>query len=107
MPSITEELSAVLANFQKNAPDFAKVPINASRDDIIKTFDRSAVINEGQTLPEFELKDALGKPVSSKYLLSMGALLLVVSFIRYFIHICSIYSLPKKKKEKKKNNTSA
>lgn len=75
MPSIKEELSATLAGFQKNAPDFAKLPINAARADVAATFDRSGVIQEGEALPAFELKDATEQLVLSKDLLSKGALL--------------------------------
>ncbi|KAL1888449.1 hypothetical protein Sste5346_009566 [Sporothrix stenoceras] len=76
MPGIKEELSATLAGFQKNAPDFAKLPINAARADVVATFDRSGVIQGGATLPEFELKDATDKLVSANDLLSQGALLI-------------------------------
>lgn len=78
MPAaIAEELSAVISGFQKNAPESAKGPLNAARADIMATFDRSSAIREGQPLPEFELSDALGKKVSSRDLLSKGALLYV------------------------------
>ncbi|ERS98758.1 redoxin domain-containing protein [Sporothrix schenckii 1099-18] len=76
MPNVTEECSATWSNFHEHAPDFAKGPIIASRNDIISKFDRSAVVKEGQRLPEFELQDALGKSVSLKELLSTGALLI-------------------------------
>ncbi|KAK9343623.1 thioredoxin-like protein [Lipomyces starkeyi] len=70
------ELSAILENFKKNAPEPVKTVITKARNDFIESFDPKAAIQVGDTLPEFHLSDAVGNERSSAELLANGPLLI-------------------------------
>ena len=74
--SLAPQLLATYEKFNATAPDAAKAPINAAREDFARTYDTSKAIQPGQKLPEFRMQNAVGKEVSSSELLSRGPVLL-------------------------------
>ncbi|KAK5137753.1 hypothetical protein LTR08_007325 [Meristemomyces frigidus] len=79
MSLIGPQLNAVFDRFSKNAPDAIKTPINSSRAELA-TFDTSQAIKIGDRIPEFKLKDAVGKEQDSTALRASGPL--VITFYR-------------------------
>ncbi|KAK9233766.1 thioredoxin-like protein [Lipomyces kononenkoae] len=70
------ELSAILENFSKNAPEPVKTVITKALYDFIESFNPKDAIQVGESLPEFRLSDAVGNDRSSAELLANGPLLI-------------------------------
>ncbi|QKX58253.1 uncharacterized protein TRUGW13939_05374 [Talaromyces rugulosus] len=76
----TAQLNAILDGFKDKVPETVYTTVNESRANFINSFNTSAAIQVGDTLPEFSLSDAVGTQRSSSELLSKGPLL--VTFYR-------------------------
>jgi peroxiredoxin len=74
--ALAAELSAIDANLKENAPPAIVDTIVAVKTNFQKSFNRSAAIKVGDTLPPFNLTNAVGQEVSSASLLSKGPLLI-------------------------------
>ncbi|KAL7930158.1 thioredoxin-like protein [Trichoderma chlorosporum] len=76
MATLASQLAATAEGVKQNAPAPILAAINESVADIKATFDKSAVIQAGTTLPSFKLTNALGQEVTSESLLAKGAILI-------------------------------
>ncbi|KAM0261111.1 hypothetical protein ACHAQJ_002373 [Trichoderma viride] len=76
MATLATQLSAVAKGVSQNAPAPIASAIYQSIADIKSTFDKSAAIQVGTTLPSFKLPNALGQEVTSESLLAKGPVLI-------------------------------
>lgn len=74
--SLATQLSAVSENFHKKAPPDLVELITTTNTNHKASFQPSSAIKVGDTLPSFNLTNALGKEVSSASLLAKGPLLM-------------------------------
>ena len=76
--SLNAQTSAVYNQFHYNSPQYAEASARVRKvnSDFQASFDPSATIQVGDALPEFRLKNATGKEVSSTELLDHGPLLI-------------------------------
>jgi peroxiredoxin len=80
--TLTTELSNFYADFQSSAPSHISGPIISAKTELASTFDKSAVIKPGATLPSFSLPDARGKTITSSSLLAASPSGLLITFYR-------------------------
>ena len=78
--SLTTELVNVGVNFRKVAPPQIVEIIDKSSKGFQESYDPKSAIQVGQSLPSFQLKNAVGEDVNSADLLAQGPLL--ISFYR-------------------------
>ncbi|KAL7784151.1 thioredoxin-like protein [Trichoderma ceciliae] len=76
MATLASQLVTVAEGINQNAPALILSSIKESIADIKTTFDKSAAIQVGATLPSFKLPNALGQEVSSESLLAKGPVLI-------------------------------
>jgi peroxiredoxin len=74
--ALATQLNEVLDNFGKNAPESVVKAIAKSRSDFASEFKPEDAIQVGQTLPSFDLPNAVGEQIKSTDLLSKGPLLI-------------------------------
>lgn len=74
--SLATQLSTVYNGFVANGPKEFSAPILAGNAAFKASFDPTAAIQPGQTLPRFTLPNAVGTPISSADLLAKGPLLI-------------------------------
>jgi hypothetical protein len=78
--NLQEKLDALKANFEKQAPQEALEIMHKTTDDLRKSGILERVLQVGDTMPEFELKNAEGDRIRSKDILTHR--LMVLSFYR-------------------------
>ncbi|WP_299491085.1 peroxiredoxin-like family protein [Acaryochloris sp. IP29b_bin.137] len=78
--SLTTELQAVTESVRQKAPENVFATMEAATAKLATTGITDQALQPGQTMPDFELPDATGKPVSSRDLRAKG--LLLISFYR-------------------------
>ncbi|KAF2671620.1 redoxin domain-containing protein [Microthyrium microscopicum] len=78
--SLTTQLSNVLENFKKNAPEDTKQAIFTANCDFKSNFKPASTIQVGTKIPDFSLPNATGGVTSSADLLQQGPML--ISFYR-------------------------
>ncbi|TKA75939.1 hypothetical protein B0A55_05880 [Friedmanniomyces simplex] len=74
--ALATQLANVQDKFDREAPDQVKRAINNSRSEVSTTFNRSAAIQEGATLPAFHLSNPSGGKTDSADLLAKGPILI-------------------------------
>ncbi|KAL2832323.1 redoxin domain-containing protein [Aspergillus pseudoustus] len=74
--NLQREISSVVAKMSTAMPDETRQVLTGAKTSFEQSFDRTTAIQPGQHLPEFQLPNAVGEPVSSAALLSTGPLLM-------------------------------
>jgi peroxiredoxin len=80
-PGTTQEKLAKIRSLRDSfvLPEYTIV-MDRAIDDLIKSEIRASALKTGESIPEFELRDTRGKPVSTRTLLARGPV--VISFYR-------------------------
>lgn len=76
MSTLASQLSAIAEGINQNAPAPVASSIKESIAGLKATFDKSAAIQVGDSLPAFKLPNALGNEVASESLLAKGPVLI-------------------------------
>ncbi|KAL6695546.1 thioredoxin-like protein [Trichoderma pleuroticola] len=76
MATLAAQLAATHEGVSQNAPAPIYATIKESIAGIKATFDKSAAVQAGSTLPSFKLPNALGQEVTSESLLAKGPILI-------------------------------
>lgn len=72
MPSMTELLAQNSARGKANRPPETTATMRAATDKLARSGIKDRTLKEGETIPEFSLQNAFGKPVSSADVLADG-----------------------------------
>ena len=80
MMTLQDKLNEHKANFEKNAPHEVLEVMHRATADLRNSGILDRVLTVGDTVPEFELENAHGKPIRSKDILSDR--LMVLTFYR-------------------------
>ena len=74
--SLPDRLNELRANFESSAPKEALEVMHRATEDLRNSGIMQRMLKVGDTAPEFELKNAFGKPISLKNFLAQGPLVL-------------------------------